>query len=318
MATSALKPLWLQGRRAACRTSLFGKAEKWLATPSTSIQWRGFSDDSEEPKKFTFRRAEGRERRGGANEVDARRDGAPGTPRDDRGRGGGGGRRGRRNQEKLEYGGTKRRHHMPIASDTRHQMINLFFDMKSEKPEEAAPTNDRAALDQAESEEDMEYMAELHAETRRMEAQKERWLKNAQPPVRVPVIDSMGRSYGRGARKSASARVWITPGFGNVTVNRKDIIDYFPRFTDRELLLEPLVVTRTSAKFDLQCQVQGGGLRGQAGAIRLGLARALQHWNPTYRPPMKKMGFLTRDARKVERKKIGKVKARKSPQWNRR
>jgi len=167
---------------------------------------------------------------------------------------------------------------------------------------------------------DMEAtMAQLHRQSLEREAQKQRWLQNSIPPVRVPVIDEMGRSYGRGGRKAAQARVWLTPGFGNVTVNRKDIIDYFPRFSDRELVTSPLVVTRTCGKFDLQCIVKGGGLTGQAGAIRLGVARALQYWNPqAYRPALKKMGYLTRDARKVERKKIGRVKARKRPQWNRR
>jgi small subunit ribosomal protein S9 len=150
------------------------------------------------------------------------------------------------------------------------------------------------------------------------EKKKQKWIENSKPVVRYPVIDPKARSYGRGGRKTAQARVWITPGFGNVTVNRKDFIDYFPRRSDREKILDPMVVTETCGKFDLQCIVKGGGLTGQAGAIRLGVARALQHWNPEWRPPMKKMGYLTRDARKVERKKIGRVKARKRPQWNRR
>ena len=162
-------------------------------------------------------------------------------------------------------------------------------------------------------------MAELHRQTLAQEAQKARWLENSIPPVRVPVIDRMGRSYGRGGRKAAQARVWLTPGFGNVTVNRKDLIDYFPRRSDRELVLEPLVATKTCGKFDVQCIVKSGGITGQAGAVRLGVARALQYWNPDeYRAPLKKMGFLTRDSRKVERKKVGLVKARKAPQWNRR
>lgn len=162
-------------------------------------------------------------------------------------------------------------------------------------------------------------MAELHRQTMEREAQKARWLENSLPPVRVPVIDKMGRSYGRGGRKAAQARVWLTPGFGNVTVNRKDLIEYFPRRSDRELVLEPLVATKTCGKFDLQCIVKSGGLTGQAGAVRLGVARALQYWNPDeYRAPLKKMGFLTRDSRKVEQKKIGLKKARKAPQWNRR
>jgi len=161
-------------------------------------------------------------------------------------------------------------------------------------------------------------MAEMHQQVLARQAQTQRWLDNSQPVVRVPVIDCVGRSYGRGARKTAQARVWITPGLGNVTVNRQDLVEYFPRYSDREMILSPLVVTNSCSKFDLQCVVKGGGLSGQAGAIRLGVARALYHWNPEYRPPMKRTGCLTRDARKVERKKIGRVKARKSPQWNRR
>jgi small subunit ribosomal protein S9 len=163
-----------------------------------------------------------------------------------------------------------------------------------------------------------EAMAQLYQRQKEWEANKERWLRNSISPERFPVIDPVGRAYGRGGRKTAEARVWVTPGFGNVTVNRQDFVEYFPRRSDREQVLDPLVATQTAGKFDLQCIVKGGGLTGQAGAIRLGVARALQHWNPEYRPAMKKMGYLTRDSRKVERKKIGRVKARKSPQWNRR
>ena len=201
----------------------------------------------------------------------------------------------------------------------RTHMIDLFPGNYDDDDEGGAgmETDDWGDDDENYSEME-EAMAELHRQSIADEAQKQRWLENSIPPVRVPVIDSMGRSYGRGGRKAAQARVWLTPGFGNVTVNRKDFIDYFPRRSDREAILEPLVVTRTCGKFDLQCIVKGGGLTGQSGAIRLGVARALQYWNPEYRPPLKKMGYLTRDARKVERKKIGRVKARKRPQWNRR
>ena len=147
-------------------------------------------------------------------------------------------------------------------------------------------------------------------------AQKKRWLENAKPPVRAPIIDDQGRAYGRGGRKRASARVWIQPGMGHVVVNRKDIVDYFDRIYDRELILSPLAATRTCGLFDVTAYVQGGGLTGQAGAIRHGLARALNNYNPdSYRPPLKRLGYLTRDPRKVERKKIGHKKARKMPQW---
>ena len=146
--------------------------------------------------------------------------------------------------------------------------------------------------------------------------QKKRWLENAKPPERVPIIDDQGRAYGRGGRKMASARVWIQPGMGHVVVNRKDLVDYFERISDRELILAPLAATRTCGKFDVTAYVQGGGLTGQAGALRHGLARALNNYNPdTYRAPLKRLGYLTRDPRKVERKKIGHKKARKMPQW---
>lgn len=146
--------------------------------------------------------------------------------------------------------------------------------------------------------------------------QKKRWIENAKPPVRKPVIDERGRAYGRGGRKTAAARVWIQPGLGHVVVNHKDLVDYFDRTTDRELVLAPFVATQTCGKFDVTAMVDGGGLTGQAGAIRHGLARALNHYNPDlYRPPLKRLGYLTRDPRKVERKKVGHLKARKKPQW---
>ena len=149
-----------------------------------------------------------------------------------------------------------------------------------------------------------------------MEEQKKRWIENAKPPLRKPVIDDRGRAYGRGGRKTASARVWIQPGLGHVVINHQDLVDYFDRTTDRELVLAPLTATATCGKFDVTALVTGGGLTGQAGAIRHGLARALNHYNPdVYRPPLKRLGYLTRDPRKVERKKIGHIKARKKPQW---
>ena len=153
---------------------------------------------------------------------------------------------------------------------------------------------------------------------RAKEAQKKRWMENSRPPVRVSEIDERGRAYGRGSRKTAQARVWIQPGEGEIVVNRKDFVTYFPRESDRDHILGPFIASQTCGKFDLIATVKGGGLTGQAGAIRLGLARALEKYNPDYRPPMKRHGFMTRDPRMVERKKVGRVKARKSPQWVRR
>ena len=166
------------------------------------------------------------------------------------------------------------------------------------------------------NEEETELADQVQEIQREDDERRKRWLKNAKPPVRTSIIDERGRAYGRGGRKTASARVWIQPGFGNVVVNRKDFVDYFDRTSDRELMLEPLAATETLGRFDITATVEGGGLRGQAGAIRHGLARALNHYNPdTYRPPLKRLGYLTRDPRKVERKKIGHLKARKKPQW---
>lgn len=153
---------------------------------------------------------------------------------------------------------------------------------------------------------------------RAKEEKKKRWVQNSRPPARVSEIDERGRAYGRGSRKTAHARVWVQPGEGEVVVNRKDFLSYFPREDNREHVLGPLVASQTCGKFDVTAMVQGGGLSGQAGAIRLGLARALEKYNPDYRPAMKRHGFMTRDDRMVERKKVGRVKARKSPQWVRR
>ena len=150
-------------------------------------------------------------------------------------------------------------------------------------------------------------------------ARKQKWIENSKPPVRHSMIDSRGRSFGKGGRKAAKATVFITPGLGEIVVNHQDFIDYFIRRSDRDHILAPMVVTETLGAWDVQISVRGGGLTGQAGAARLGIANALNAYNPDlYRPALKRKGLLERDARKVERKKIGKVKARKAPQWVRR
>jgi small subunit ribosomal protein S9 len=150
-------------------------------------------------------------------------------------------------------------------------------------------------------------------------ANKARWKRNAMAPERFPEVDSRGRAYGRGGRKTATARVWVQPGPGTIVINRKDFVDYFPRLSDREFIMDPLCVTATCGKMDVTAHVQGGGVTGQAGAIRFGLARALMSYDPElFRPVLKRLGMLRRDTRVVERKKIGKLKARKAPQWVRR
>lgn len=164
-----------------------------------------------------------------------------------------------------------------------------------------------------------QLLLELKRRDDEMKKKKERWIENAKEPIRTPQIDERGRAYGRGGRKTASARVWIQAGFGEIVINRRPFDEYFERMSDRDLILQPFVVTETCGLFDVQCMVQGGGLTGQAGAIRHGVANALNHYLPDlYRIPLKYHGYLTRDARKVERKKIGHKKARKSPQWVRR
>ncbi len=133
-----------------------------------------------------------------------------------------------------------------------------------------------------------------------------------------PKIDALGRSYATGRRKDAVARVWIKPGSGRVTVNGRDQETYFARPVLRMILGQPFEVAERKDQFDVICTVKGGGLSGQAGAVRLGISRALVNFEPTLRPLLKKAGFLTRDARVVERKKYGKAKARRSFQFSKR
>ena len=140
----------------------------------------------------------------------------------------------------------------------------------------------------------------------------------AAPAIVEPKIDELGRSYATGKRKDAIARVWIKRGNGIVTVNGKTLETYFARPTLRMILLQPLDATERRDEFDVVCTVSGGGLSGQAGAVRHGISRALTYFEPGLRPVLKKGGFLTRDSRVVERKKYGRAKARKSFQFSKR
>jgi len=124
--------------------------------------------------------------------------------------------------------------------------------------------------------------------------------------------------YATGRRKEAIAKVWIQPGEGNITVNRRDLSGYFGRKTAEMIVRQPLVLTETLQSFDITATVLGGGLSGQAGALRLGISKALLVFNPELRPPLKKAGFLTRDSREVERKKYGRAGARKRFQFSKR
>lgn len=133
-----------------------------------------------------------------------------------------------------------------------------------------------------------------------------------------PKIDAQGRAYGTGRRKNAIARVWVKAGSGKVTINGRDVEQYFARPVLRMILNQCFEVTERQGQFDVIATVTGGGLSGQAGAVRHGLSRALQNFEPALRPALKKAGFLTRDSRVVERKKYGKAKARRSFQFSKR
>ncbi len=124
--------------------------------------------------------------------------------------------------------------------------------------------------------------------------------------------------HGVGKRKSAIARVWLKAGTGNITVNNRALEDYFPRETLRSLVFQPLRLTGTEGEFDIKVNVKGGGISGQADAVRYGIAKALIDCNIAFRPPLKKVGLCTRDARIVERKKYGRHKARRGLQWRKR
>ncbi|MBT0585211.1 30S ribosomal protein S9 [Alteromonas oceanisediminis] len=124
--------------------------------------------------------------------------------------------------------------------------------------------------------------------------------------------------YGTGRRKSSTARVFIRPGSGSITVNQKPLDEFFGRETARMIVRQPLELVEMVEKFDLYITVKGGGISGQAGAIRHGITRALMEYDETLRPALRKAGFVTRDARQVERKKVGLHKALKKPQFSKR
>ncbi|RMF58330.1 MAG: 30S ribosomal protein S9 [Calditrichaeota bacterium] len=121
-----------------------------------------------------------------------------------------------------------------------------------------------------------------------------------------------------GRRKSSVARVRLVPGSGKITVNKREVLDYFKRETLKMIIEQPFEITETVGKFDVIANINGGGLSGQAEALRLGISRALLTWNPELRPALKSAGFLTRDPREVERKKYGRPKARKRFQFSKR
>ena len=140
----------------------------------------------------------------------------------------------------------------------------------------------------------------------------------AETIVREPQIDAQGRAYATGKRKNAIARVWVKPGSGKIVVNDKEFAAYFARPVLQMILRQPIVATNRDGQFDIVATVVGGGLSGQAGAVRHGISKALTYYEPGLRAVLKKGGFLTRDSRVVERKKYGKAKARRSFQFSKR
>ena len=143
-------------------------------------------------------------------------------------------------------------------------------------------------------------------------------LKAAPQTPAEPKIDNLGRSYATGRRKDAAARVWVKRGTGQITINGKNVSEYFARPVLQMILAQPFEATGRLGEFDVIATVRGGGLSGQAGAVRHGISRALTLFEPGLRPVLKSGGFLTRDPRVVERKKYGKAKARRSFQFSKR
>ena len=137
-------------------------------------------------------------------------------------------------------------------------------------------------------------------------------------PVHVQELDQQGRAYATGKRKNAIARVWVKPGSGKIVVNDKEFAAYFARPVLQMILRQPIVATNRDGQFDIVATVVGGGLSGQAGAVRHGISKALTYYEPALRAVLKPHGFLTRDSRVVERKKYGRAKARKSFQFSKR
>ena len=137
-------------------------------------------------------------------------------------------------------------------------------------------------------------------------------------PVYEQKIDAQGRAYATGKRKDAVARVWVKPGSGKITINDREFATYFARPVLQMVLQQPIVAAARDGQYDIVATVKGGGLSGQAGAVRHGISKALTHYEPELRGVLKKGGFLTRDSRVVERKKYGRAKARRSFQFSKR
>lgn len=159
-------------------------------------------------------------------------------------------------------------------------------------------------------------LAELAAEEVR--TAEEYWKKTQsthQQPQYHQELNEYGEAHAIGRRKRSRAKIWLSDGEGRIVINNQSWVDYFPRIDHRDKVLKPLDLLGVIGKMDIRCDVKGGGVNGQAEAIRHGIARALQKWDPNMRPALKSNGLLTRDSRVVESKKYGRKKARKSFQW---
>lgn len=158
-------------------------------------------------------------------------------------------------------------------------------------------------------------LADLKTATAEKASTKPSAVSSAANEPGQPKLDTKGRAYGTGRRKDAVARVWVSRGSGKITVNGREQAVYFARGTQRLIINQPFQLANRAGQFDVTCIVSGGGLSGQAGAVRHGISRALINFEPALRETLKKAGMLTRDSRVVERKKYGRHKARRGTQW---
>ena len=172
--------------------------------------------------------------------------------------------------------------------------------------------------DKTETVNDLKDLGQAVKEEGKTKTAKTTEVASEEPAKREPKLDKMGRAYATGRRKDAVARVWLKKGSGKIIVNGKNQTEYFSRKTHQLIMNQPFLAVNAVGHYDIMCTVKGGGLSGQAGAVRHGISRALENFDPALRPPLKKAGMLTRDDRIVERKKVGKHKARRSKQWAKR
>ena len=185
-------------------------------------------------------------------------------------------------------------------SDSRQSLADLGATLNQQR--EAAV---QGAGDQADTSADAYMAGEVEAPVQRA-------------PLREQEIDKQGRAYATGRRKDAVARVWLKPGSGKITINGRDQEVYFARPSLRLVINQPFGIAERDGQYDVVCTVKGGGLSGQAGAVKHGISQAITRYEPILRAPIKAAGFLTRDSRAVERKKYGRAKARRSFQFSKR